>query len=53
LDWLISRNVMAYDEAFCFYYQENFDLLRALGAELEFFSPVKDGLPEPGFCPRA
>jgi hydrogenobyrinic acid a,c-diamide synthase (glutamine-hydrolysing) (EC 6.3.5.9)/cobyrinate a,c-diamide synthase (EC 6.3.5.-) len=41
-----SKIAVAYDEAFCFCYQENFDLPRTLGAELEFFSPMKNGLAE-------
>jgi cobyrinic acid a,c-diamide synthase len=37
---------VAYDEAFCFYYIENFEEIRRLGAEIEFFSPIRDPLPE-------
>ena len=33
---------IAYDEAFCFYYRENLDLLKALGAELIPFSPLTE-----------
>ena len=35
------------DEAFCFYYEDNLDLLKELGANLKFFSPIHDAeIPE-------
>ena len=38
---------IAYDRAFNFYYQDNFDILRQLGAELIFWSPLADySIPE-------
>ncbi|NLA38258.1 MAG: cobyrinate a,c-diamide synthase, partial [Methanomicrobiales archaeon] len=37
---------VANDAAFCFYYADNLDRLAQAGAELIFFSPVADRLPE-------
>ncbi|AGB01976.1 cobyrinate a,c-diamide synthase [Methanoregula formicica] len=37
---------VARDNTFCFYYQNNLDRLVRAGAELRFFSPMDDALPE-------
>ena len=48
--WRSSKKLrigLARDEAFCFFYEDNLDLLRRMGAELVPFSPIHDRhLPE-------
>lgn len=33
---------VAYDEAFCFYYEDNLSLLKDYGARIEYFTPLHD-----------
>lgn len=33
---------VAWDNAFCFYYKDNLDILRSCGAEIVYFSPITD-----------
>lgn len=42
--WITSkaRIALAYDRAFCFYYEDNLDALRDAGAEIIKFSPLQD-----------
>ncbi len=37
-----ARLAVARDKAFCFYYEDNLDMLREAGAKILFFSPLKD-----------
>lgn len=37
-----TKIAVAYDKAFCFYYEDNLDIFTQMGAEIVKFSPLKD-----------
>lgn len=41
-----ARVGVAFDSAFNFYYHDNFEILKSYGAEVSFFSPLSDKLPD-------
>ena len=51
-DQSVTKTVVAVagDEAFCFYYEDNLELLKKLGAEIRYFSPIRDRKLPKGTC---
>ena len=41
----VNLLAVAKDEAFCFFYRDNLELLASLGAKIEYFSPLSDAEP--------